>query len=519
MLACLGLTALSLTSCGAGSKQDLSRVGIYGGHPVAPGEHPAVVALAFRDGVASDWHVECSGTLVTPDLVLTAGHCLKGPGFDAKTLGTAVGDRLSIYMGPGNEGGLIQTGLAVTRADYHPMLRAHPLGYADYGLVELARPVDGVEPLPLTEDLATELKALRSGEATLVGFGRRDDGGVGVKYEATAVVQSFTSHEALIGGDGKDGCTGDSGGPALTHSVTSDGSERWRQVGIISRGAQLACGEGGQVSLTADGICWLADAAGGRLGAPAACAGAAPLYDDKSLAQVAFLSICRHEAGNATQQETTDAILLGLRLKSCERAAEHLQSATALDLDYLRLRDLSPLAPFTQLTSLSLRGNRLRDVSVLRHFKALRSVRLNANDITDFSPLTAQIDAGLEIFGRRQQLQNFTDTEFLRRCAAGPDATVRAVFWTTQSNDCATANARLLSLTTLNLADRDLADVGALAGLESLARLNLSGNTRLSDVSPLVSLESLIELDLRGTAVTDVTPLTPLTRRGLRIIQ
>jgi internalin A len=52
-----------------------------------------------------------------------------------------------------------------------------------------------------------------------------------------------------------------------------------------------------------------------------------------------------------------------------------------------------------------------------------------------------------------------------------------------------------------------LSDLAPLAGLTSLERLYLSGNTSLTDVSPLAGLTNLTELDLAGSAVQDVSAL------------
>src|SRR5688500_9394309 len=137
VLIAIGLT--SLAACGPGRQMlddgAVSLPLIYGGEPVAPGEHEAVVGLAFADG--DTFRLECTGTLIAPDVVLTAGHCLKGPGVDLVSADADL-SKVRIYTGLGEEGGALSAPAAahaVARAVAHPSLRAHPLGYADWGLV------------------------------------------------------------------------------------------------------------------------------------------------------------------------------------------------------------------------------------------------------------------------------------------------------------------------------------------------------------------------------------------------
>ena len=69
--------------------------------------------------------------------------------------------------------------------------------------------------------------------------------------------------------------------------------------------------------------------------------------------------------------------------------------------------------------------------------------------------------------------------------------------------------AGLLSLESLNIASRDLADISALARCKSLQALRLH-SPKLTDLTPLAELTELSHLDLSETAVTDLRPLSNL---------
>jgi len=492
---------------------------IYGGTPVAPGDLPAVVALTLQlpGGGA---RLSCSGVLIAADVILTAGHCLKGPGFDATTLGEQLKEQLRVYFGDGAEGGELSAGASVQAVAVHPLLRLHPIGYADYGLVFLSAPITGIPPLPVLVSLAQSLHALRAGSTTLVGYGERDDRGSGRKFQVDAVIHSFNSAEAQVGGGGKDACGGDSGGPALVKG--DEGA--WQLLGTVSRGIHLGCGDGGLISLAADGWCWVQQAAAGHLQGPTA--DCALWYDEKVKAPRRaddFLQLCQSEYARATQQETIQAIMLSLATTSCTNAAQRLKANPQLNLDGLMLRDLTPLALLHNLSSLSLKGNRLSDLSPLRALTGLKLLEIDGNQVTSTAPLAALEQQGLRILGTRRQLGNNQDTAFFRLCqeqtiSAGALATIKSIFYKTQSSDCATANQRLLSLTQLTLNDRQISDVTPLAGLQQLTVLDLSGNTQLVDGGPLSGLERLKTLNLAGTKVTDLSPLAGLKANGLVII-
>lgn len=516
-LSILAFVVLSLASC-RGSKEPFSSdAKIFGGQAVGADELPAVVGIAFANA-QGDFDLSCTGTLVAPDLVLTAGHCLQTSRPATDRDATLFASKIRVLTGPGIDGGRMRNGLRVQSVVSHPLLRIHPLGYADFGLIRLVDEVPNITPTPLLTEIADELAAFTRGRVLLAGYGRREDGANGEKYKTWAKVRRLTPDEGMAGGGGHDACSGDSGGPALT--VSGDGT--MSQLGVVSRGLGLGCGKGGFISLVPDATCWLAEASGGQLPAPRAsvCRSEdAPTFSADDLKGTVLSELCTR--GRPTQLATLGAIALAVGTDTCEKTTEFLATASTLTLDGLMISDLSPLVHLSQLTSLSLKGNQIFDALPLAFLPALKTLELDGNSIHNFSPLVAREGEGLTVLGKRRQLWNVEATEFLAACLnpeLGEEArrTVRAVLWATAASDCHEANARLLSLESLSLRDRKLTDLSPLSYLGQLKVLDLTGNP-VVDVGPLSSLERLQDLHLERTEVKDLRPLSGLLQRGLRV--
>ena len=136
----------------------------------------------------------------------------------------------------------------------------------DIAWIRLSQPVD-VEPIVPITDQAEFDEAMNPGaELVFVGFGQTETGDIGTKREVTSTLTTFneSGHEFRAGGDGKDTCLGDSGGPAF---VRLDSGEV-RLAGVLSRGGD--CGEGGIYTIPATELCWLRDSGGIDL-VPAGC--------------------------------------------------------------------------------------------------------------------------------------------------------------------------------------------------------------------------------------------------------
>jgi uncharacterized protein (TIGR03382 family) len=208
---------------------------IVGGTDVPAGKWPDTVAVLGETGV-------CSGTLIAPDVVLTAGHC-------ADIEPTTVVANTIDYTASGG------TKVDVARTVAYPNWE----NTYDVAIVVLAQPISGVTPRRI--GTSCSFNAFASNVMVrLVGFGATDMQGEAsntqLKEAMTAVVDPMCSTgngcntavapggEFIAGGTGTaDSCFGDSGGP-----VYLDTPRGPIVVGAVSRGVNNAatpCGGGG----------------------------------------------------------------------------------------------------------------------------------------------------------------------------------------------------------------------------------------------------------------------------------
>jgi secreted trypsin-like serine protease len=223
--------------------------GVVGGRPVAAGDWPDAVAVLGNDGM-------CSGTLIAPDVVLTAGHCL-----DIDPVGVVID---SVDLDRPDDGEWI----VIDRGYTYP---GWETSY-DVAVLVLAR-ASRTPPRPVAQLCTARGELRRGAELTVVGFGRTtadDDGDQNVKKHAAAITVidhrcttdascQITGGEFIAGGHGADACFGDSGGGA--YAPTAHG---WAVLGVVSRGlaGDWQCGNGG-VYVRADRVAsWIEDVTG-----------------------------------------------------------------------------------------------------------------------------------------------------------------------------------------------------------------------------------------------------------------
>lgn len=239
---------------------------ITGGRAVPRNQALAVVAVDFFRGG------HCTGSLIAPEWVLTAAHCLVD-----KTSGeTQPRSAVSICNDIQEQDSCLHWRIPTDRTIVHPRYRwftadgvaaqidrdlKNPDEY-DVALLHLTRPVHDVRPLRIA-DITTERSVVAQGSfdtpGVLVGWGQQDDGSVprakrttttriwypdtciselsGFLSVARFLLDPFFSfprewefnHKICAGeNDGRGTGSGDSGGPLL---VRSEGG--WVQIGVL----------------------------------------------------------------------------------------------------------------------------------------------------------------------------------------------------------------------------------------------------------------------------------------------
>ena len=222
---------------------------VVGGTTVPEGAWPDAVAVLARTAA-------CTGTLIAPDVVLTAGHCIEVSPVEVIVDATD-------YAKPGGE--VIRVKRAVAYPDWEHTF--------DVGVLVLEH-ASATAPRPIAS--ACTAKALVAGaKVRVVGFGLTTQSGTGDNsrlHQATLTVTdpSCTTDAAcaskvaphgefMAGGGGTDACFGDSGGPIYLGDAL---------IGVVSRGIASAgkpCGGGG-IYVRADAVVgWIEKVTGAAL--------------------------------------------------------------------------------------------------------------------------------------------------------------------------------------------------------------------------------------------------------------
>jgi len=224
----LPLGLLALPACVADPATDSERAYVIGGERTTEGEFPGVGGLVYVFDTQPEFN--CTATLIAPDAVLTAAHCVDPdlwgdliPGFTLALDTTVSGFE---YV-PG------RAKFAHEMFDINAPINEGLGQFFDVGVVLLERPITAVAPVRMPRaDQAADIVA--GIDLEIVGYGRtsNETSDFGVMYDAMSAVISVNPTELQVGmgSPQPQNCNGDSGGPGF---ADLDGERR--VIGIVSR--------------------------------------------------------------------------------------------------------------------------------------------------------------------------------------------------------------------------------------------------------------------------------------------
>jgi V8-like Glu-specific endopeptidase len=223
--------------------QPSAHVSIVGGRRASPDQFPWMALIVDTRGERIG---ECSGTVISPRLVLTAGHCL----VDIDTGRKRKASGFQVFTGAVDRKAEVSVTSGVTGVSVYPHFKRRGIhvGWGDAGLLELSDPVSGpFVRLPL----GSYISNVRAGtHAIMIGWGA-------TAYRQTEASEWLMWTKTVIrgrncGGFGKvfsrgqlctlnplsypaGGCLGDSGGPLIVMSGAQQ--QVPLEVGVIDGGS------------------------------------------------------------------------------------------------------------------------------------------------------------------------------------------------------------------------------------------------------------------------------------------
>jgi Leucine-rich repeat (LRR) protein len=553
-MAFFGLTALVL-SCG-GATTAPSQLDLVGGQLV-PENSPA-----FRSTVSlsrinrSGFDSFCSGTLIAPNLVLTAAHCVDGMR-SAKQFVVLFGqgqddpDAVSVPVSA------FQSYRPKDGSRYYPnfdiaWVKLDGQAPAGYQPAEILRSADALKPLVGKDDAVL-----------LSGFGRTktgcqstEPGCSGQRLQVQNFLRRFvnTTHFQqlmVIGPKPLFGtCSGDSGGSAFAQV-----NGRWYVLGGLNGknfslntpavwDSKRICESGESIYTFAGAyVDWLQASSGVTLNfdeknnpkgpgllpidrpdvlgpSPDLARMLAYNNPDDPLWVTAEAMIARFGDEDKREIEELEQVVTDPQRAAAQMASWKAFKYTGVDFDIenfalkdRQLTDLRPIVELKKLEKLELIGNRFRDITSLGQLEHLEELTLSNN--YDFAT-KAKLSYDFSFLGRLKKLRVLnlsTNSGNLDLTKIPWDRLQELEVLDLSANDAINLDqvdfARLPRLHTLSVANAGLTDIAALAQASSLRSLDLRNNN-IQDIAVLSKLPQVQVLDLSQNQIEDFSSVADL---------